>query len=109
MSHEKYHACIEACYTCAASCDHCATACLSEPDPGSMIRCIKTDLDTAQVCRLAAAAMARDSDFVAEICRLCAHVCEACAEICDQHDFDHCKQCAKACQACAAECRKMAA
>ncbi len=109
MAHEKYQSCIDACYTCATSCDHCSTACLTEPDPGSMADCIKADLDVAQACRLAAAAMARGSDCVPQICGFCAEICEYCAKICDKYDAEHCKKCAQDCRDCAAECRKMAA
>jgi hypothetical protein len=109
MAHEKYQTCIDACYTCAAACDHCATACLTEPDPGSMADCIKADLDVADACRSAAAAMARGSDYVKEICGACASLCEKCADVCDKYEADHCKKCAQACRDCAAECRKMAA
>lgn len=109
MAHQKYAECIKACYECAAACDHCATACLSEPDPANMADCIRTDLDCAQMCRFAAAVMARGSDFAEEVCRLCAKMCKKCGDECAQHDHDHCKACAEACLACAEECRKMAA
>lgn len=109
MSHKKFSPCIDACYTCAAACDHCATACLSEPDPSMMADCIRSDLDCADVCRLAAAAMARGSDSMKEICALCADLCDRCATECEKHDHDHCQECAKACRDCANECRKMAA
>jgi hypothetical protein len=109
MSHHQYASCIDACYTCAAACDHCATACLSEADVGKMADCIRTDIDCAQICRLAAGAMARGSDFAKDICRLCAEVCQQCGDICQKHQHDHCQECAKACFACAEECRKMAA
>lgn len=108
MAHHKYQQCIDACYTCAAACDHCATACLTEPDPGKMADCIRLDLDCADICRLAAAAMARNSDNVAAFCRLCAEICDKCAKECDAYDHDHCKECAEACRKCAEECRKMA-
>lgn len=109
MSHEKFAACIEACYRCAATCDHCATACLQEPDPKMLVDCVRSDLDCAEVCRIATAAMARGSDSVAQICRLCAELCDKCATECEKHKHDHCKECAKACRDCAEECRKIAA
>lgn len=109
MSHQKYASCIDACYSCAAACDHCATACLLGPDPSMMADCIRTDLDCADFCRLAASSMARGSDFAAAICALCADICDKCADECDKHEHDHCKECAKACRDCAEECRKIAA
>ncbi len=109
MSHDKYRACIEACYACAASCDHCSTACLQEDHVKMMARCIQLDIDCAAMCRLAAAAMARGSELAPQICALCAEICEACADECGKHEHDHCQECASACRRCADECRKMAA
>ena len=109
MSHNKFTSSIEACYKCATACDHCSTACLQEPDPAKMADCIRADLDCADICRLAAAAMARGSEHAKQICRLCADICEACGELCAKHEPDHCQECARACKSCADECRKMAA
>jgi hypothetical protein len=108
MSHEKYASCIEACNECAIACDHCSVACLAEPDPKPMARCIELDIDCAQICRLAAAFMARGSEMAEVVCAACAEVCEACGEECARHDMEHCKRCAEACRRCAAECRRMA-
>ena len=108
MAHQQYASCIAACYRCAEVCDHCSTACLAEPDPAMMAACIRADIDCAAICRLAAAAMARGSDFAADICALCADICQACGDECIKHDANHCQECAKACYACAEECRRMA-
>ena len=107
--HHHFHECIEACQECAAACDHCSTACLDEKDVAMMAHCIRLDLDCAQVCRLAASAMSRGSDFARQICAMCADICDACADECGRHQHDHCQQCAEACRRCAEECRRMAA
>src|SRR4051812_27172307 len=78
MPQEQFQICIDACNACAAACDFCATSCLKEEGVQSMTRCIELDIDCAQICRLAAAFMARDSDYAAEICDLCARICEDC-------------------------------
>lgn len=109
MSHNQYAACITACYECAAACDHCAVACLREADPAAMVDCIRTDMDCAQICRLAAAAMARGSEFVKEIVKLCTEICTRCGDICNKHEHDHCQECARACKACVEECWKITA
>ena len=109
MAHERFHSCIEACNDCADACDHCAVACLAEPDPGKMARCIRLDIDCAEICRLAAGYMARDSECAMQICEQCAEVCELCGEECARHPMEHCKACAEACRRCAEECRRMAA
>lgn len=109
MAHEKYQSCIDACYQCAAACDHCASACLGEDDVKMMARCIALDMDCAEICRMAAAFMARNSEFAQQIAKLCADICEACGEECAKHQAGHCQECAQACKRCAEECRKMAA
>ncbi|MDR6982227.1 hypothetical protein J2X32_000835 [Rheinheimera pacifica] len=109
MSHEIYHACIDACNSCADACDHCSTACLQEDNVAHMERCIRLDIDCAALCRFAAAAMARSSEHVSDICRLCALLCEACAAECSKHDHDHCMECADACRSCAQACQAMVA
>ena len=109
MPNQKFNACIEACNSCAVACNHCAASCLQEPKVQMMARCIALDMDCAQICALAAATMARDSDQAKVICGLCANICQACGDECGKHDMAHCKECAKACLKCADECRKMAA
>lgn len=109
MAHQKYASCVEACNACADACDHCSTACLQEPDVKMMARCIALDIDCAAICRLAAGAMARDSEFAKQVCQLCATVCEACGDECAKHQNAHCQECAQACRRCAEECRRMSA
>lgn len=108
MAHEQFGACIEACYACADECDHCAMACLQERDPKHLARCIALDFDCAQICRLAAAYMARGSEHAGATCGLCADICDRCAEECARHTaMEHCRRCAEACRRCAEECRRM--
>lgn len=109
MHHSHFKSCIDACYACAAACDHCSIACLQEDDVKMMSRCIALDMDCAQICRLAAACMARGSEFAKTICTLCAEICQACGDECAKHQAEHCQECARACHHCAEECRRMAA
>ena len=106
--HQDYASCIAACNACADACDHCAAESLKEPDVAMMVQCIRVDIDCAALCRLAAGYMARRSEFVHEVCRLCAEICEACARECEKHPYEHCKACARACRRCAEECNRMA-
>lgn len=108
MKTEAYKACIDACNACALACDQCAVACLHEADPKPMVRCIANDMDGADLCRMAAALMARQSAHAKALCSLCAKACDACAEECGKHAMDHCKRCAEACRRCADACRAMA-
>lgn len=109
MAQEELERCILACNRCAAACDHCSTACLGEDNVAHMTRCIRLDMDCSAMCRLAASAMARNSESAGKICRLCAEVCQTCSDECGKHQYDHCKDCAEACMECADACLKMAA
>jgi hypothetical protein len=109
MTHDKYQQAISACNRCADACDHCSSACLREEDVAEMARCIRLDMDCAALCRLAAGAMARDSECAGAICAVCAQICDMCGEECDRHPHDHCRQCAQACKDCAESCRAIAA
>jgi hypothetical protein len=107
MIQPQFLSCLEACRTCATACDVCASLCLKEADVTPMAKCIALDVDCADVCRFAAAAMGRGSDFTNEICRMCADICDACADECAKHAAPHCQDCAQACRRCAQECRAM--
>lgn len=108
MGNQQFQSCIEACHACAVACDNCAVSCLQEEDVKMMARYIALDMDCAQICRMAASLMARDSNFADAVCKICADVCQACGDECGQHQAVHCQECAQACRRCAEECRKMA-
>ena len=108
MSHEHYRTCIDACNASADAAGHCAVACLFEPNRNDLARCIQLDMDCAEICRLAAAYMARGSELVGEVCAFCADACDACAEECERHPMDHCRRTAKACRETAQACRAIA-
>ena len=107
MAHQLNQSCITACYTCATACNHCAASCLLEKDVQMMAKCIANDIDCAEMCAFAAAAMARGSKHAAAICTLCADICQSCADECKKHAMDHCQACAKACLDCVKACRAM--
>lgn len=108
MTPAEHQACLDACSACAIECNRCAAACLQEDDVKMMARCIALDMDCADLCALAAAAIARGSEHAQAICRLCADVCQACGDECGRHEADHCQRCAQACRTCAQACRAMA-
>ena len=108
MAHQKNQACIEACIRCAQECEHCHNACLGEKDVAMMAECIRLDKDCAEICWSAAGYMSRGSQFMQDVCRVCAEICEACGAECRKHKADHCQRCADACDRCAEECRRMA-
>ena len=99
---------LSACNECATACLQCASACLVEEDPKSMVPCIKLDLECADICRLAAASIARSDENLKAVCSLCADTCQTCGTECATHVMDHCQRCAEACKRCAEACRSMA-
>ncbi len=101
-------ACLQACNDCAAACLQCAAGCLRESNPKPMVRCIELDMECADICRMASAAIARAGELAKDTCRLCAQSCETCEAECARHDMDHCRRCAEACRVCAQACRGMA-
>ena len=105
MSHEQNQGLLDALAKCAAECSHCATACLDEQDVKMLARCIKLDIDCAEICHLAASYVSRGSEHAQHILNECAEICEACAEECDKHShMEHCRRCAEECRACAELC-----
>ena len=105
---EIFGPCIAASYACATVCDRCAVACLADDNPDDMARCISLTMDCAQICRAAAALMARHSEFVDTVSEVCADLCSACAIECGHHEARYCRQCAEACSRCAKLCREIA-
>lgn len=109
MSHVQNHGLLDALYNCAAECNHCATACLDEQDVKMLARCIKLDIDCADICSLTASLIARGSEHGEHLLKECAEICNACADECEKHNhMEHCKRCAEACRTCAEECSSMA-
>jgi hypothetical protein len=109
MAYEKNQSLMAALNDCAAECNHCATACLDEQDVKMLARCIKLDIDCADICQLTASLVARASEHASHLLKECAEICNACAEECEKHGhMEHCRRCAEACRRCAEECSRLA-
>jgi predicted GNAT family N-acyltransferase len=104
--HEQNKPLIDLLNQCAAECNHCATACLEEKDISMLSRCIKLDMDCAEICRLAISFVARGSEHAEHVLNECAEICNACADECEKHaaHMEHCKRCAEICRECAEAC-----
>jgi hypothetical protein len=102
--------CIEECYACAQSCTACADACLGEEQVAELTRCIRLNLDCADVCGATGAIMSRQTAPAPELLRavvqLCVDACGLCAEECGRHadHHEHCRACAEACRRCRQAC-----
>lgn len=91
--------------TCIAECSHCAISCLQDHDVEKMQRCIRLNLDCAEICQLMMGFVGRNSEHAEHIARECAEIGHACATECEKYtDMEDCKRCAEACRACAEAC-----
>ena len=107
MDYGHDQSCIESCNAWAVACDQCTSGCLREHDVRMMAQCIRLDVDSAELCRLVAAYMARVSNYAVKVCQLCAELCESWDAECAKHRQSHCQACAEACRRCGTECRRM--
>jgi hypothetical protein len=81
------------------------THCIETGGPHVRPQHVRLMLDCAEICKTAADAMSRKSQFHRQLCALCAEVCEACALSCDP--LDGMEDCAATCRRCAELCRRM--
>lgn len=105
--------CIDACFSCVQACKLCADACLSEEMVASLVRCIRLNLDAADICLATGSAVTRltqpSNRVLAAQLGACATACAVCAEECERHarHHEHCAICAEECRVCEAACRRL--
>jgi hypothetical protein len=113
VDREALVACIDACAECAQICTACADACLSEEMVDELRRCIRTDLDCADLCATTARVLSRHTGYDANLTRAvlqaCAAACRSCGDDCAEHAdmHDHCRICAEACRRCQQACEEL--
>jgi hypothetical protein len=106
---------IDTLIACSEACTACADACLSEDTVAELTKCIRTDLDCADICATTARVLSRHTGYDANISRTlleaCAMACASCAEECGRHAtmHEHCRICADACRTCEQTCRQLLA
>lgn len=66
---DKLTVAIEATAECAQACTACADACLSEPDVANSNRCIRDDLDCADICTTTSRVLSRHTGYDARLTR----------------------------------------
>lgn len=109
----KLAACIQACYECSQACTACADACLSEDMVAELVKCVRTDLDCADICATTGAVLSRRTGFDANVARAvlqaCVAACRACGDECEQHAsmHEHCRICAESCRRCEQACQEL--
>ncbi|MEU2661366.1 four-helix bundle copper-binding protein [Micromonospora sp. DT46] len=115
LDRAKLAAVVEALNTCAQACTACADACLSEDMVAELTKCVRTNLDCADICTTTARVLSRHTGYDANITRTlleaCATACKSCGDECAGHAgmHEHCRICAEACRACERACRDLLA
>ena len=106
-------ACIEACFECAQTCTMCADACLGEAHIDMLRRCIRLNLDCADICDATGRVLARqtmpNNALLRAQVQACLLACQVCGAECEQHAemHEHCRVCAESCRRCEAACNRM--
>ncbi len=101
---------IDSCFECAQACTACADACMGEEDVQMLTRCIRLDLDCADVCDATGRILSRQVAFEPEMARpvveACARAVKLCGDECEQHaeHHEHCRVCMEACRRCEYAC-----
>jgi hypothetical protein len=104
---------IEALVECANTCTQCADACLSEEDPAPLAKCIRLNLDCADICAATARTVSRQTEYDANVTvplvEACIAVCRSCGDECDGHaeHMAHCAVCRDSCRACQQACEAL--
>lgn len=109
----KFTECIQACFECTQTCTACADACLSEEKVADLTKCIRSNLDCADICATTGSALSRHTGYDANLTRAfleaCATACKTCGDECERHSsmHEHCRICAEACRRCEQTCREL--
>ena len=108
--------CIEACYDCAQACTACADDCLSEDGVAELVKCIRLNLDCADICATTGRVVNRQTEYDANVTRAivqaCVQVCKSCGDECEEHGrhgMEHCRVCSDACRRCEQSCEDLLA
>jgi hypothetical protein len=115
LDRAKLAAGIDAVIACSEACTACADACLSEDMVAELTKCIRTNLDCADICATTARVLSRHTGYDANISRTlleaCMTACASCGDECASHAemHEHCRICADACRACEQACRDLLA
>lgn len=105
--------CIEACFDCSQACTSCADACLSEEAVAELRKCIRLNLDCADICDVTGHVLTRQTEYDAPTSKSqlesCREACRTCGEECERHaeTHEHCRICAESCRNCEAACERL--
>jgi hypothetical protein len=108
-------AAIAALSDCAQACTACADDCLSEQMVAELVKCIRLNLDCADVCTATLRVLSRQTEYDANLTRplleACVAACKSCGDECERHAqrHEHCRVCAEACRRCERACNDLLA
>jgi hypothetical protein len=97
---------IDALVSCSQACTACADACLSEPPDvlPHLTRCIRDNLDCADICDTTARVLSRHTGYDANLTlaqvQAATQAVKTCADSCGEHRdaHEHCRICEEACR-----------
>jgi hypothetical protein len=105
--------CIATCFECAQACVACADACMMEGQSGALHRCLRLNLDCADICQTIGRLLSRQHEpsyrvLIAGL-EVCALTCRTCADECALHaaHYEHCEICERTCRSCLAACQQL--
>ena len=102
MDRQMMAATVDALTDCAEACTACADSCLSEQHIDMLRKCIRTNMDCADICSTTARVLSRHTGYDANLSMTllgaCIQACQSCADECGRHAamHEHCKICAEA-------------
>jgi uncharacterized protein DUF326 len=106
---------IDALSDCAQACTACTDDCLSEQMVTELVKCIRLNLDCADVCTATLRVLSRQTEYDANLTRplleACVAACKSCGDECERHAqrHEHCRVCAEACRRCERACNDLLA
>jgi hypothetical protein len=115
LDRELLARCVDACIACAQACTACADARLSEEMIDELRKCIRSDLDCADICEVTGRVLSRhtgyDANLTRSVLQACAQACKSCGDECQSHAemHEHCRICAEACRTCEQACQEVLA
>lgn len=113
VRHEILTNCVTACMRCSQACTACSDACLAESDVATLVKCIRTDLDCADMCDATVRVLTRQTAYDLTVIRSVVDAClttiVACAEECELHapHHKHCEISAQVCREAEKACRDL--
>ncbi len=112
LDESLYTSALKAIEECGAACTSCADACLSESNVQQLTKCIRLNLDCADICDATSRVLMRqtqpDMDVLRNQVETCMLACRSCGGECARHSHhEHCKACAASCQNCESECEDL--